>query len=207
MLSSIQAMRMDLEHAKLVSVDEPDEPPAAHTSLVYTGRPGRPRIQIDPNILVTASQLGGPTALSQVFGISARTIRRRELEQGLVEPGEAVYTTFTDSEGHTMRIYTSSTGAQSSLTNDELDEIVLKILNMFPSFGRRMIDGHLHHLGHHVPRRRIQESYARVNGPPVSAFGLRRIQRRVYRVAGYNSLQHHDGQHGRSSGLHMMYCF
>ena len=196
MLSSIQAMKVDLEHAKHVSVDEPDHAPVPHTSLVYTGRPGWPRIQVDPGILTTASQLGGPTALSRVFGVSSRMIRRQELEQGLVEPGDAVYSTFTDSDGHTTRIYMSSTGAQSSLTDNELDEIVLKILNMFPSFGRRMIDGHLHHLGHHVPRRRIQESYARVNGPPVSAFGLRCIQYRVYRVAGYNSLQHHDGQHG-----------
>lgn len=197
MLSSIQAMQADLEHAKHVSADEPDHAPVPHTSLVHTGRPGRPRIQIDPGILATASQLGGPTALSQVFGVSSRTVRRRELEHGLAElAGDPVYTTFTDSDGQTTRIYTSSSGAQSSLNDSKLDEIILNILNMFPSFGRRMIDGHLHHLGHHVPRRRIQESYARVNGPPVSAFGLRRIQRRIYRVAGYNSLQHHDGQHG-----------
>jgi hypothetical protein len=74
---------------------------------------------------------------------------------------------------------------------------MLEILQMFPTFGRRMIDGHLQYLGHHVPRKRLQASYARVNGPPVSAFGVRSITRRVYNVPGYNSLAHHDGQHGK----------
>jgi len=51
-------------------------------------------------------------------------------------------------------------------------------------------------LGYNVPCSRLQASYARVHRPPVSAFGVRRIQRRVYNVPGYNSLCHHDGQHG-----------
>ena len=72
MLSSIQAMKTDLEQAKLTSVDGPDHcTPVSHTSLVYTGWPGRPHIQIDPSILATASQLSGPMALSQVFGVSS----------------------------------------------------------------------------------------------------------------------------------------
>ena len=95
MLSSIQAMKMDLEHMKHVSVDEPDHTPVLHSSLVYTGCPGWPCIQIDPAILATASQLSGPTALSQVFGVSSQTVWRWELGQGLVEPGDAVYSTFT----------------------------------------------------------------------------------------------------------------
>ena len=71
MLSSIQAMKTDLEQAKLTSVDGPDHTLVSHTSLVYTGWPGRPHIQINPSILATASQLSGPTALSQVFGVSS----------------------------------------------------------------------------------------------------------------------------------------
>jgi hypothetical protein len=64
-----------------------------------------------------------------------------------------------------------------------------------------MIDGHLKFLGHYLPRARIQESYARVHGPPVSAFGARHIECRVYNVRGYNSLCHHDGQHGENNSL------
>ena len=47
---------------------------------------------------------------------------------------------------------------------------------------------------------RIQASCSRVYGPPVSAFGVGRIQRRVYNVKGYSPLYHHDGQHGMFSG-------
>jgi hypothetical protein len=205
MLLSIQNMMADLEVAKTASTDEPDIPPAVHTTITHTGGRGRPRIEIDSDILATAYQLAGPARLSEVFGVSARTIRRRALEQEIVQPGNPVYVTFTDDEGNTTRVYTSATGSQSTLTDEELDTIMLDILTTSPSFGRRMIDGHLHYLGQHVPRRRIQESYACVNGPPVAAFGLRRIQRRVYRVAGYNSLQHHDGQHGKFIFLLTMY--
>jgi len=41
-----------------------------------------------------------------------------------------------------------------------------------------MIDRHFKHLGHRVPRRRLQESYTRIHGPPLGAFGPRRILRR-----------------------------
>lgn len=48
-----------------------------------------------------------------------------------------------------------------------------------------------------MPRERIIESYLRVYGTP-GVFGDRAIHRRVYTVAGANSLWHHDGQHGMS---------
>lgn len=60
-----------------------------------------------------------------------------------------------------------------------------------------MIDGQLHYLGIIVPHAHIQESYTHVHGPPVAAFGIRRITRQVYKVEGYNSPAHHDGQHGK----------
>jgi hypothetical protein len=198
---SIQAMIADLEVAKALSSDYPDAPPVNPTSHVYTGQRGHPRIEIDPTILATSIQLWGPTELSQVFGTSARTVHRHALEQGLVQPGDPVYVNFLDNNGNTHRIYTSSTASQSGLTDDQLDDIMLQILQTFPSIGHRMIDGNLHYFGHHVPCSRVQASYARVNGPPISAFGVRRITRRVYQVPGYNSLAHHDGQHGMSPTL------
>ena len=35
----------------------------------------------------------------------------------------------------------------SAISDEELDGIMLQILNSFPSFGQRMIDGHLKYLG------------------------------------------------------------
>lgn len=194
---SINLMIEDLDRAKFQSADIPDAEPVEATYTLHTGERGRPRIEIDEDVLRVSYALRGPTELAKVFGVSARLIRRRALELGLAEPGEAVYVDLEDEDGNTHRYYTSSTSSQSALSDSELDEIMSQILNSFPSFGRRMIDGHLKYLGHQVPRARIQQSYARVHGPPVSAFGVRRIQRRVYNVKGYNSLCHHDGQHGK----------
>ncbi|KAG1751549.1 uncharacterized protein EDB91DRAFT_1045362, partial [Suillus paluster] len=61
----------------------------------------------------------------------------------------------------------------STLVDEELDAIVLQILNLFPTFGWHMIDGHLLHLGQHVPCSHVKVSYACVNRPPVAAFGVR----------------------------------
>jgi hypothetical protein len=77
----------------------------------------------------------------------------------------------------------------------ELDRILSAVLDIFPTFCRRMLSGHLKAAGHHVPRERIAASYVRVHGSP-GIFGDRSIHRKVYRVAGANSLAHHDGQHG-----------
>lgn len=194
-------MMEDLEQAKLQSADVPDAPPITPVTLEHTGRRGRPRIIIDPEVLEVSYSMRGPTELGRVFGVSSRSVRRRALDLGIVEPGEPVYVDFEQEDGTLKRFYTSSTSSLSTLSNEDLDSIMVDILNSFPSFGRRMIDGHLKFLGHHLPRLRIQESYARVHGPPVSAFGVRRIQRRVYNVRGYNSLCHHDGQHGKLQSL------
>jgi len=51
--------------------------------------------------------------------------------------------------------------------------------------------------GHHVPRECIAESFLRVHGTP-GGFGQHTIHHKVYKVAGANSLWHHDGQHGQS---------
>ena len=193
-------MMEDLEQAKFQSADvpdHPDAPPMKPVTLEHTGRRGCPRIVIDPEILEVSYSMCGPTELGRVFGVSSRSVRRRALDLGIVEPGEPVYVDFEQDDGTSRHFYTSSTSSLSTLSNKDLDSIMVDILNSFPSFGRQMIDGHLKFLGHHLPRLRIQESYARVHGPLVSAFGARRIERRVYNVCGYNSLCHHDGQHGK----------
>ncbi|KAJ3473525.1 hypothetical protein NLI96_g12960 [Meripilus lineatus] len=193
---SVGTMISDLEEAMSRSADEPDIPEVLAVTRVHTGRRGRPRIEIDPSILAEGIQYGS-SRLGRSLDVSARTVRRRAVEANIVDPGIPVYVEFHDTEsGQTYRWYTSSTGLQSVLTDDELDGIMLELLNSFPTFGRRMIEGHFLHLGHNVPRRRLQASYARINGPAISAFGVRRIQRRVYHVRAFNSLSHHDGQHG-----------
>ena len=57
------------------------------------------------------------------------------------------------------------------------------------------------HMGYHIPRSHLEASYARVHGAPANVFGVRRIERRVYKVPGPNSLWHHDRQHGMCAFL------
>jgi hypothetical protein len=121
------------------------------------------------------------------------------LEYGLAEACPPVYVEYEDPDsGQFVRLYQASTASADSLNllpDNSLDQIMRHILDIFPSFGRRMITGHLRHLGHNVPRERVRASYERVMGAPASLIS-RSITRRVYRVAGPNALWHHDGQHG-----------
>lgn len=188
-----------LDDASRTSSDPAEGPPVSVSHLNYTGRSGRPSIVLDPELLASLIEHRGPTDLAPIFGCHPRTVRRAAIRAGLVEPGAPVYIDFVEDDGSTSRYYTSSSSCNSTLSDDELDSITRQIIQRFPSFGRRMIDGHFKYLGHRVPRRRIQASYTRVHGPPIGAFGPRRIHRRVYKVAGPNSLSHHDGQHGTYS--------
>ncbi|KAF7345496.1 hypothetical protein MVEN_01568100 [Mycena venus] len=156
---------------------------------------GRPRIEIDPEFLAQAIQLRGPAHLASVFRCSARTVRRRLLHHGLSEPGQRVYNDTPQADGTIARSYTSTSRPVSTLTDSELDALLTSILEVFPDFGRRMLMGRLKSAGHHVPRDRITASYLRVHGTP-GRFGVRSIHRKPYKVAGANSLWHHDGQHG-----------
>lgn len=113
-----------------------------------------------------------------------------------MEPGAPVYVDYEGEDGTVTHFYASSTAPTSDLLDDELDEIMQQILQHFPFFGHRMIQGHFYYLGHRVTRSRMLESYTWVHGAPINIFGSWWIQRWVYSVPGPNSLWHHDGQHG-----------
>ncbi|KAG6912821.1 hypothetical protein DXG01_011761 [Tephrocybe rancida] len=195
---SLDNMLTALEQATTSSIDSPDAPPPLLGGTIADGRPGCPRIGIKPEDLVSLTS-GRVThqQIADLYGCSARTIRRRLVEYGISQPGPPVYTQQEQPDGSVIREYTPGVSADlSNLSDDELDRKMLDMYEQFPSFGRRMIDGYLLHLGERVPRQRIIDSYHRVIGPTTATFGTRRIQRRVYSVPGPNSLWHHDGQHG-----------
>ncbi|KAG1783662.1 hypothetical protein EV702DRAFT_952720, partial [Suillus placidus] len=146
---SIQDMIADLGAAKTVSSDVPDIEPMSHSHVVHDDGQGRPRVVINPEVLAVSYQLQGPTELVEIFA----------LEQELVQPGDPVYITYIDEDGQAHHVYQSSTSSQSTFADEELDAIVLQILNLFPTFGQRMIDSHLLHLRQHVPRSCVQASY------------------------------------------------
>ena len=89
----------------------------------------------------------------------------------------------------------SSTATLSTMTDDQLDNLLLQLKTHFRRAGITMLDGMLRQLGHRVPRDRIQASLLRID-PVHRVFNRIYIRRRVYSVPGPNSLWHHDGQHG-----------
>lgn len=193
--TSLKDMIDELDDACFRSSDPPQGDPILVSSRTRVERQGRPRVEIDQNFLRFALEHRGPTFLAELFQCSSRSVRRRAIDYGLVTPGLPVYTSVSHENGATTSIHTSSSRPVSTMSDEELDAHIGEILEIFPTFGRRMIAGHLQAAGYNVPRGRIQASYSRVHGPS-GRFGQRQIARKTYKVAGPNSLWHHDGQHG-----------
>lgn len=191
----------ELDQACFRSSDPPQGDPLIVSSRLGGHGQGRPRVEIDQNFLQFALQHRGPVFLAELFQCSSRSVRRRAIDYGLVDRGMPVHTNILNDNGTTTNIHTSSSRPVSTMTDGELDAHIGKILDIFPTFGRRMIAGHLQAAGHNVPRGRIQESNSRVHGPS-GIFGQRQITRKTYKVAGPNSLWHHDGQHGTHACSH-----
>ncbi|KAF7343732.1 hypothetical protein MSAN_01953800 [Mycena sanguinolenta] len=173
---SLTSMVDALTDACHQSSDPPTAPALVVTTRTSTG--GRPRVDIDREVLAEALNLRGPTHLRNVF------------HYGLVEPGAPVYTDTPQGDGTISRTYTSTSAPVSTITDDELDAILASILQTFPNFGRHMLKGRLKVMGHRVPRERNAASYFRVHGSP-----------------GANSLWHHDGQHGLIRFKIVIHCF
>ena len=178
-----------LDQARHASSDPLEVPVIPFAQKVQTGRPGRPRIEIDPNLLSTALTLRPKTRIAQTASCSARTIRRRQQDYGISAPGPSQQTDPLDTHSN-----------PNEITDEELDQCLAAIIQDFPTFGRRLATASLRANGIMVPEGRVRESLACVNGTP-GIFGGRRVHRRHYKVTGANSLWHHDGQHGMSLPL------
>lgn len=201
---SVAAMVAALDEAAFLSLDPPDVEPEdmGIAGSTRTGSRGRPKIEISLDFLKNALDISTITSVARVLNCHPRTVRRRALDQKLVQPGVPVFQKVLQRDG-TYATYRYFSGPPlSSITDDELDAMVHGILETFPQFGRRMTLGCLRSQGLKVTAARVVASYGRVHGAP-GRFGDRRVHRRVYTVPGPNSLWHHDGQHGM---LFSMYC-
>ncbi|KAJ8518042.1 hypothetical protein ONZ45_g4829 [Pleurotus djamor] len=190
--NNLSEMVGDLQEACDASADPA---PEGHFSVVTRERTGgRAKIAIDETFLANALMHRGPTAIGRLLGVSSRTVRRRALELGLMQPGVPVCSEEIGEDGEATRIWTSMTPPMSTLTDPQLESEVANILELFPSFGRRMIQGTLNSRGHRVSIQRIRDAYRNIWGPP-GPFNNHFIVRREYSVPGVNSLWHHDGNH------------
>ncbi|KAJ7220272.1 hypothetical protein GGX14DRAFT_560077 [Mycena pura] len=190
---NISSMVDRLDDTCYLSNDPPDVSPIPVISQSSNGKRGRPRKNIDPNFLTEAMRIRRPSGIAPVLQCHPRTVRRHALDLGLVEPGQPVFIHHTLADGSHVRARNAAPQrTRSTLTNNELDAAIGQILEIFPTFGRNLIAGRLKASGHEVTRERIIASYLRVHGAP-GAFGGRSIHRKAYKVAGANSLWHHDG--------------
>jgi hypothetical protein len=183
-------------------LDLPDEPALVVINQEYTGRPGRPRTHFNPLFLEYALKLRDPTSLAEMFGCSSRTVRRRAVEYGILDAGESPFQLDLREDGTTTRVRVGAPRHTriTIISDAELDENVIDILQSFP-IGRTLMDGHLKDRNIRVPMERIRNSMTRIRGPTPLIY-RQPVQRRIYNVAGVNSLWHHDGQHGSISCNH-----
>lgn len=132
---------------------------------------GRPRIKIEEEQIIFLVDTNFRIKdIASMFGCSRRTIERRLLEFGISN-------NFT------------------SLTDEDLDDIIQTILCVHPQCGEKTITGRLRSQGIKIQRERIRNSMRRVDPSGVESRSRNVLHRRVYRVAAPNSLWHCDGYH------------
>ena len=136
---------------------------------------GRPSYDIPEVQLRYLIELGfSVPAISHIFGVSVRTIRRRM-------------------QWHQLSIRLQ----YSSLSDSSLDDIVREIVTDFPNCGCQRMDGFLRSKGLRIQQRRIRESLRRVDpdGVLLRSLEIHVIRRRAYHVPGPLALWHIDGYH------------
>jgi len=140
---------------------------------ITTGRPGRPRFAIAEDHLCRLLQVGFSVPhIAHLLGTSVRTIRRRMEEFGL-----------------------SVSDFYSSISNNDLDGVVIEVLTHFPNSGYRTMAGHLRRHGIRVQQQRIRECLHRVAPASIAVRWNATLVRRIYNVTSPLALWHVDGNH------------
>lgn len=124
---------------------------------VRTGGRGRPSIQIDPEFLEQAMQSHSNTELARALGCSTATVRRRQLELGLVEPQAPVRQTHVLDNGEEVVTY-NVPYRNSTLSGEDLLNRIAECLQRFGPRNTDWIEGYLAGLGYVVHRSNIQRA-------------------------------------------------
>ena len=90
---------------------------------------------------------------------------------------------------------TSYTLPQSATSDNDLDDVVIRLCQHFRRACVTMLGGMLQCLGYRISREHISQSLVQID-PVQWVFQRIQILQRVYSIPGSNSLWHHDGQHG-----------
>jgi hypothetical protein len=178
-LADLAALSAELEEAAASAIDSSIDGHLQVTQIEHTGGPGRPKIHIDATWLATALDVLGLSLarIAAALNVSTRTVRRTIVGLGMRRPEQP-------SRGLT------------EIGRDDLDAAVAAQLDIQADCGIRYMAGALTAAGIRVTRSSVRDSLNRLQ--PFRAVVRRDLvgQRRQYRVAGANSVWHHDGQHG-----------
>ncbi|KAL0567248.1 hypothetical protein V5O48_014747 [Marasmius crinis-equi] len=150
------------------------QPPSTQPNVrfIYTGKPGRPRYQLNLNRLVELHNLGCTwDTIASAVGVTRQTLYNHLSAAGL----------------------SKERPSYDIIADDDLDELVASISLLHPLAGSVIIVAHLEAHGFKVPLLRVQESLRRVDAIGVFVRWSGCIKRRVYKVWGSNALWHHDG--------------
>lgn len=138
-----------------------------------TGRPGRPRKDIDPQFLKTAMDPRyrlTKAKMARKLGINRKTfsknLRRHAINSSYIQ-----------------------------ISNTNLDKLVRDYRDTNPHVGVRYLVGHLKVNGYWLPRWRINDSIARVDGLGQTLRRRKGIRRGKYSVPRPNYLWHINGHH------------
>ena len=219
-MQSLAIMRNDVRQQYEQTISESHHGHPTILETIHTGQRGRPSIQINREFLQWAYSLRSISSIAHFLNVSQGLVRQQLVEHGIAEPQSqpfmlsAQYTDDDDNGGNqddvldpsgdvsspiapsdNMHFTTSYTSPQSAISDNELDDLVIRLRRHFRRAGVTMLDGMLRRLGYRIPRERIQQSLVRID-PVQRVFQRIQIRRRVYSVPGPNSLWHHDGQHG-----------
>lgn len=218
-------MASDLQIRYSQTVDESHHGRPTVITVRQTGRRGRPQILFDTDFLAWAYNRRSISALARFLGVGRTTLRNALHQHGILgqgrnlaqhsEPDSVIpgipedgsteiedddYLEPTDALAPVdflddMPVPSSSMSRHSSISDNELDDLLIRLRSHYRRAGIGMLDGMLRRLGHRVQRERIRSALLRID-PVQRVFERIRIRRRKYSVAGPNALWHHDGQHG-----------
>ena len=136
---------------------------------------GRPKFNIQREHLELLVEQGfNSPAIAGILGVSLRTIERRQQEFGIRQ----------------LSTY-------STISEQDLDNMIENILVSFPETGYKRMTGFLRSRGVVVQQSRIREAMRRVNpeGTMLRALRLHVTHRRSYQVSSPLALWHVDGNH------------
>ena len=162
--------------------------PVTISEQAHTGKCGRPTTEIDPTALQQLLELRGPQDTARLLGCSSRTVRRRALELGFVQPGAPVFTHETQPDGSVLKVFRRRDSAHS--TDEEVHAAVPVVLETYPDIGREKMVAALKAQGISATRRQVEAALLVSRGPSDSR-KRGPIQRRVYNVPGSNYMWHH----------------